>query len=128
MKAQASSAAATARKPLILLFDPRSTSDRVKLSDWLAAHSFSSYEASDTLDAIELISDFTTENFPEVVTIPRDVHADVTAVSQMICSFMNPDLDLPVFLYSRERNAGARCLSIEEVAQWLESGRNRGEI
>ncbi len=127
MKEQGSSAAVAARKPLILLFDSRSTSDRVKLSNWLATHSFTSYEASDTLDATDLISDFTTGNWPEIVTIPGGIKDDVSTVSQMLCSFMSGDADLPVFLYSQERNAGTRCLSIEEVGQWLERRRGRGE-
>ncbi|MEO5859035.1 MAG: hypothetical protein ABIR33_08820 [Pyrinomonadaceae bacterium] len=116
-----------ARKPLILLFNSRSSTDRKVLSDWLASQSFSSYEASDTLDAIDLMSDFTTANVPEVVTIPRGIHDDVPAVSEMISSFMSLDSDLSVFLYSEERNAGARSLSIEEVGQWLQGRRDRAD-
>ena len=127
MKTHGSSAAAAACKPLILLFDSGSSSDRLKLSKWLATHSFSSYEASDALDAIDLLSDFTTESWPEIVTIPGGVQDDPSTVSRMLCSFMSSDADLPVYLYSQERNAGTRCLSIEEVGQWLESRRGGGE-
>lgn len=98
------------------------------LSEWLASQTFYSYEASDTLDAIDLISDFTTASAPEVVTIPRRIEDDVSTVSEMIGSFIRSESDLPVFLYSRERNAGVRSLCIEEVGQWLQGRRDRGEI
>lgn len=80
------------------------------LSEWHAPQSSSSYEASDTLDAIDLISNFTTASFPDVVTIPRGVRDDVSNVSEMIGTFLGADSDVPVFLYSQERNMGARSL------------------
>lgn len=96
------------------------------LSEWLASQSFSSYEASDALDAIDLISDFTTASVPEVVTIPRGVQDDISNVSEMIGSFMPADSDVSVFNYSQERNTGARSLCIEEVGHWVQRRRDRG--
>lgn len=88
---------------------------------------FSSYQALDTLDAIGLMADFTTATLPDVVTIPRGPLDDTSTVSEMICSMMNADGELPVFVYSRERNADARCLSIEEISERLMLQGGRGE-
>ncbi len=88
MKPQARVKENNGRAPLILLVDSRSAAERSKLSEWLSSHPFSSYEASDTFDAIDQILDFTTACVPEIVTIPGAGPQDIAPVSELLHSFI----------------------------------------
>jgi hypothetical protein len=127
MKPQSKPDGKDSRSPMILLVDPRSSADRQILSEWLASHSFSCYEAIDAFDAIGQIADFTTDFIPEIVTIPRSGTEDVAMVSDLLHGFITADIDLPIFLYSQERNARAKSISTEELGRWLQRRRGRGE-
>jgi hypothetical protein len=128
MKPQARIKENNGRAPLILLVDPRNPQEGSKLTDWLSSHAFSSYEASDTFDAISQILDFTTARVPEIVTIPGMGQQDLMTVSQLLHSFVGADYDLDIFLYSNERNAPARSISTEQLGQLLQFGRDRDRI
>jgi hypothetical protein len=91
------------RTPLILLVDPRAPGEPNPLSEWFELHSFSTYEAIDALDAIGFISDFTTEQMPDVVTIPRAADADGLTVSELLNDLVGGEAsDLTVLLFSQE--------------------------
>lgn len=94
------------RTPLILLVDSTPAGEKNPIYEWFELHSFSTYEAIDAFDAIGFISDFTTDQMPDVVTIPRTADADGSTVSELINDLVGGDpSELTVFLFSQEGKA-----------------------
>lgn len=110
--------------PLILLTDPLSFLDNKALADLLASHEVVSYQASDPIDAVGYISDFTLSSFPDLITIPRGDQDDAGSVSVLIKSLTEADYYFSVFQYSKESN-GRRFISLEEIDHWLSDRGNR---
>lgn len=110
--------------PLILITDPLSFRDNKALAEWLTSQEIVSYKASDAIDAVGYISDFTQSSFPDLITIPKGEQDNASTVSFLIESLTETDYYFSVFQYSEE-STGRRFISLQELEHWQWERGNR---
>jgi hypothetical protein len=105
--------------PLILLTDPLSFKDNQALSEWLESHEVVSYRATDAIDAVGFMGDFTQAEIPDLITIPKGDQDDAASVVALMKRLAGVQFDPSVFDYTTESAGRRRCISLEEIDHWL---------
>lgn len=103
--------------PLIILTDPLSFKENQALAEWLDSHEFVSYRATDPMDAVGCIGDFTQAAIPDLITIPKGEQDNASKVAALMKRLAG--VDPSVFDYTRESAGRRRCISLEEIDHWL---------
>ena len=98
--------------PVIVLMDKEASGDRDSVREWFENSRFSTCEAADVFEALEEISDFTTESRPDVVLL------DVVSFEddyQLIHDTIEPSSEtdeLPILALSSQTESGESRASI----------------
>jgi hypothetical protein len=111
---------------LILLTDPLSFGDNQALAEWLAGHRIESYRATDPIDAVGRMSDFTLDSIPDLITIPERDQIGIAEVVAILKSLANQRSDPTVFQYTSNAEGRPRCISLDEIDEWLRYREDRG--
>jgi hypothetical protein len=117
----------TSRRTLILLTDPLSFQDNQALAEWLDSHEVVSYRATDAVDAVGCLGDFTQAAVPDLITIPKAGQDDATSVGALMKRLAGVQFDPSVFDYTKESTGRRRCISLEEIDHWLSHRGERGQ-
>ena len=91
--------------PLLLVYGSNTIYDYDSVCKWFEDSPFNSYEASDVMEALEEISDFTVQSPPDVILLKIEAGSNQCAeIKHFTCRDDSNEPDVPIILLSDADN------------------------
>jgi hypothetical protein len=106
--------------PILVVLDKKDATDYTDLTRWFNDSRYVTYEASDLLDAVEEICDFTVKDCPDVILLKvNSIGVEYSAIVQMIHHSQGSH-DFPILAYSNNNKYPSSVQNLRQLKTELQ--------
>ncbi len=96
--------------PVLLVYESNERYDYDSVRQWFSDSRFNSYEASDVFEAIEELSDFTMQHYPDVILLKISAKAnEYSMIRQVAIESGLSNFEMPIALLSDIPGSDEKC-------------------
>jgi PleD family two-component response regulator len=106
--------------PILVVLDKKDATDYSDLTRWFNDSRYVTYEASDLLDAVEEICDFTVKDCPDVILLKvNSIGVEYSAIVQMV-HHSQASHELPILAYSNNEQYPSSVQNLRQLKSELQ--------